>query len=120
MTILVKARVLAFACAPLAACTTMSGVMSKPPIFTDTSAFSTDALEECISKAISPFAQVAVIRGEGRRTITTGDRGATGMAVSIVDGNPVTIEGRSAYSSLLSGGKWRKRIDACAQTGRWN
>ena len=92
----------------LTACSA-SQMMRSEVDYTFTSTKSADALEECISLAMSSLSTPQTIRGEGRRTLTFGHHPITVAAITIIEGQPNTVEVRGDLHE-----NWDRRITGCA------
>jgi hypothetical protein len=91
------------------ACTTIT-VLHEAPTMQLTSTKSPDALEECISLAMSSISRPSTIRGDGHRNITFGNTSAIAMIATITYQTPNTVEIR-APGHIAS--KFRGRINNC-------
>jgi len=99
---------------PLAGCTTMAEMQSQDPKLTLTSNLTPDQVEGCISRGLSAsFGTPNVIRDAGRRVLDYNMDGVSSFAsITIIEGEPVTIEGRGNGSVFTS--RRRQIIEACA------
>lgn len=95
-----------------AACTTTGAEMRESaPKMSLTSTKTPDQLEECLADNLSAMGTIAVVKGEGRRTVNVGGNGSYLMTVTITERSPAMVDVRWTVPVMNS--LWRDKVRAC-------